>query len=70
MAINEEGYLVDEIDIIENTKESIAGYRNKGWGQSEYVLSKEHIQALIDGKAIAVADGEYTNVFVLEGETK
>lgn len=68
--VDENGYRLNEVDVIENTKESLTEYHNQGWGRGEYILTKEHMKALNEGKAIGVYDGEYTNVFILKDDEK
>lgn len=54
------------VEIIENTPETIAKFHERGCGGEEETLTKEHIEALLDGKAIAFDDGEYTHVLYLK----
>ncbi|MEH7251903.1 hypothetical protein V7111_07235 [Neobacillus niacini] len=59
----------EEFEIIENTEEAKKAYAKNGWGQGEVVITKAQIQALLDGKALASCDGEYTHIVKLkEGE--
>lgn len=53
--------------IIENTKEAKAvfGY---GHGWDEYVLTRGDIGALLEGKCLAINDGEYTTFIYLRPE--
>lgn len=51
--------------IIENTDKSKIEFARGGYGQTETVISKEQLQALIDGKALAFNDGEYTHVIYI-----
>jgi hypothetical protein len=59
-------YNMDAVMIIENTDEAKLKFANYGWGQSEEVLTMKHIQALVDGKAIGICDGEYTTILTLQ----
>lgn len=56
------------IEIIENTKEAKDDYAKLGWGHEDLILTKEHIQALLDGKTLAFNDGEYTHTLTLKEE--
>jgi hypothetical protein len=51
---------MDSIMIIDNTEEAKMEFAKYGWGQSEDILTMEHIQALLElaGKAIAYRDGD------------
>lgn len=57
-----------KVEIIENTRESIDAFHERGWGQADYYITDEQIAALKEGKAIAIDDGEYTHVITLEIE--
>ncbi len=54
------------VEIIENTPESIEEFHKRGWGRENIELTWEHIKALLEDKAIALDDGEYTHVFTLK----
>jgi|GEM_PF-5260749 len=60
----------DEIKIIENTEEAQHKYAKLGWGHGQVTLDRKHLKALMDGKAVAYFDGEYTHSIVLSQETK
>ena len=60
----------DEIKIIENTEEARHKYAKLGWGHGQVTLNSNHLKALIDGKAVAYFDGEYTHSIVLSQEAK
>ena len=53
------------VEVIDNSYESMEKY---GFylGYSEYELTKEQVQQLLDGKIIAVNDGEYSSFFRLK----
>lgn len=55
----------DKAEIIENSRKAVEkfGTRN-GW--SLIALDEEQIQALLDGKALAYDDGEYSHFIVME----
>ena len=57
-------------EIIEATKESLTAFSEKAYGQGTIVLYREHIAALLEGKALAHDGGEFTTVvmFVPEGD--
>jgi hypothetical protein len=53
---------MDEFEIIENTEQAKSDYAKYGWGQGEVKITNAHIQALLEGKALAFCDGEYTHI--------
>ncbi len=53
--------------IIDNTKEARDKFGHM-WGSGDVVLSREDIDALFDGKVVAVHDGEYVDFIVLESD--
>jgi len=55
----------DKIVVIENTKAAQFEY-GRMWGSRWNQITREQIQALLDGKQIAFHDGEYTNFISLE----
>jgi hypothetical protein len=58
------------VEILENTEEVKNAYHDNWWGREEIVLTAEDVIALLEGKALAFNDGEYSHVLVLEGESK
>ena len=50
------------VEVIDNSYEAMEKY-GFYWGYSEYELTKEQVQQLLDGKIIAVNDGEYSAFF-------
>lgn len=61
-----------EVEIIENTGEAIEKYSKdvNSNGNGFLSLSFQDIDALIDGKCIAVFDGEYTTFITYVGAEK
>jgi hypothetical protein len=55
----------DKIVVIENTVAAQDEYGHM-WGSYWNQITKEQIQALLDGKQIAFHNGEYTNFISLE----
>lgn len=53
------------VEVIDNSYEEMEKY-GFYWGYSEYELTKEQVQQLLDGKIIAVNDGEYSAFFRLK----
>lgn len=53
------------VEVIENSYEAMEKY-GFYWGYSEYELTKDQVQQLLDGKIIAVNDGEYSAFFRLK----
>ena len=53
------------IKIIENTDKAKQEYGYM-WGADTFVLTKEMLKALLDGKYIAVYNGEYVTFIVYE----
>lgn len=58
--------LTSEIFIIDNTSESRSEFIERGFGDSNVILTSQHLQALLDGKCIAVSNGEYTTIISLQ----
>jgi hypothetical protein len=58
------------VEILENTREVKDKFHRMGWGGDENELTLEHIEALKNGKALALNDGEYTHIFTLEKVNK
>lgn len=58
---------MDDVQIIENTREAMDTYGH-WWGSSQLCLTKEQIQALLDGKCIACNDGEYATFISYDKE--
>lgn len=56
------------VDMINNTKEELDKFHSLGWGKSSYTITKQQVKELLDGKLIAVFDGEYTYTIGLEQE--
>lgn len=57
----EREYYDGKVDIIENTKDSIDEYEERGYDNSMYCITKEQIADLLNGKLIAICEGQYTN---------
>lgn len=49
------------VDVIENTKDSIDDYERKGFNNTTYYITRDQIKALLNGKLIAMCEGQYTN---------
>lgn len=58
-----------ELQIIDNTHEAMEKY-GFHWGYSLYEVSKEMLQSLLDGKVLAMNDGEYSTFIRMESEEK
>lgn len=56
-----------EVSVIEATDEAVMEYGLR-FGTSKIVLTKEDLQALLDGKMLAWNDEEYSTFVVYEGE--
>lgn len=50
-----------KVDMIENTKDSIDEYKERGCENSTYYITKEQIADLLNGKRIAICEGRYIN---------
>ncbi len=57
--------MMDNVKIIENTDNGKEEYGYM-WGADTFVLTKEMINALLDGKCIAGDNGEYVTFIVYE----
>lgn len=55
----------DSAEVIDNSYEAMEKY-GFFWGYSEYELTRDQVQQLLDGKIIAVNDGEYSAFFRLK----
>ena len=53
--------------IIENTKEARNNHGH-AWGSGDYPINAEQLQALHDGKVLALFDGEYMHFIYLKQE--
>jgi urease accessory protein UreE len=56
------------LQIIENIPNEIENFHKRGWGGDEYTITMKEIKALLDGKCLAIDDGEYTHVLYLNKE--
>ncbi len=56
------------IQIINNDESEIKEFHKAFWGESDEILTYEHIAALEHGKLIAYSDGEYSTTFKLNKE--
>lgn len=54
------------VTVIENTEKGRNEYGHL-WGSNECVLDRNHIDELLDGKAIAINDGEYVTFISIGG---
>lgn len=54
-----------KIDIIDDTEESIKEYHDRGWGKEDLYVTKEQIEEFLNGKLLAINDGEYTHTIKL-----
>lgn len=59
-----EAYNVGKPIIIEPTEEAVDEYGH-GYGSDLTLISREDIEALIEGKALAFSDGEYKHFLVM-----
>lgn len=57
---------MSNIEMIDNTEESINKFHELGWGERMSTITREQLQEFIDGKVMAIFDGEYTHVIKLE----
>lgn len=48
------------VETIDNTEEALKSYANKGWAHSDYYITKEQLEEVMNGKLIAIFDGEST----------
>lgn len=58
------------IEIIDNTEEDIKTFHDNGWGSSEWFITKDQAQEFLNGKLIAIFDGEYTTIIGLIDEKR
>jgi len=53
--------------ILEPTQKAIEEYAKQGYGHGHEHLTEKDIKALLDGKVLAIFDGEYTQTFSIIG---
>ena len=56
---------MDNVQIIENTEQAQKEYGYM-WGEDTFYLTREMIEALLNGKCVAGDNGEYVTFIVLE----
>jgi len=54
------------VEMIESTDEAINEFHKQGWGADTLKMTQEQLQEFINGKTIAINDGEYTHTVTLE----
>lgn len=57
--------MMDNVKIIENTDKAKEEYGYM-WGADTFVMTKEMVNALLDGKCIAGDNGEYVTFIIYE----
>lgn len=57
---------MDGIKMIEDTKEARDNYGYL-WGCSEHTITRSQVEELLNGKVMAMNDGEYVTFVKLEG---
>ena len=57
---------MSRFEVIDNNEESLTKYSKKGFGQEVIQITQKDIEQLTSGKALAIHDGEYTNIVVLK----
>ncbi|WP_394863024.1 hypothetical protein [Paraclostridium bifermentans] len=50
----------NEVEIIENTEQSILEYENMFWAHSDHYITEEQLKQLMHGKLLALNTGEYS----------
>lgn len=58
--------MCQNVEILDNTKQEEDKFAKHGWGHTRYIITKEQLQEVLKGKAIAIDDGEYTHWIALE----
>lgn len=56
---------MDTIEMIVDSEESIQEFHKRGWGRQDLVMTQDQLKEFINGKLIAIDDGEYTHVIKL-----
>lgn len=59
-----------EYKIFENKEENRRNFIKKGWGHSDLELSKSDLNDILNGKALAMFDGEYTTWIIVKEDTE
>ncbi|EHI70624.1 hypothetical protein ACVRY7_07990 [Streptococcus ictaluri] len=57
----------EEVSVLKNDSE-ISELHKKWWGGENIEITKEMLEALLDGKALGWDDGEYSHVIALSTE--
>lgn len=55
---------IADVEIIENTKQGEDAYGH-GYGSDTVVITREHVEALLNGKQLAFNDGEYSHFITM-----
>lgn len=53
------------VEMIVDSEESIQEFHKRGWGRQDLVMTQDQLKEFINGKLIAIDDGEYTHVIKL-----
>ena len=56
---------MDMVEMIVDSEESIQEFHKRGWGRQDSVMTQDQLEEFINGKLIAIDDGEYTHVIKL-----
>lgn len=59
-----------DVEIIEDTQETIECFHEYGWGETNHYITKDQLEEFMNGKLIAFFDGEYTHTIKLKKEQK
>ena len=54
------------LSILPNSKKNEKRLKEIGWGHSLELITKEQLEEVMNGKAIALFDGEYTTWIAIE----
>ncbi|MGL5189105.1 MAG: hypothetical protein ACRC7S_05515 [Cetobacterium sp.] len=50
----------NKVEMINDTEEEVQKFHEEGWGRTDYYISERQLHDLLNGKLIAINDGEYT----------
>lgn len=56
---------MDKVEMILDTEEAIREFHSRGWGRVDLAMTHSQLEEFINGKLIAVDDGEYTHTIKL-----
>lgn len=56
---------MDKVEMILDTEEAIKEFHSRGWGSINLAMTRSQLEEFVNGKLIAIDDGEYTHTIKL-----